>query len=48
MNEVKDELIRNDNEMKRPSKVNTRDIRPRVAQVTKEERTYERDEISIF
>jgi len=29
-----DELIRNEDEMKRPSRVNTRDIRPREAQVS--------------
>ena len=33
-NEVKIELIRNEDEMKRPSRVNTRDIRPREAQVS--------------
>jgi hypothetical protein len=30
MDEVENELIRNGNEVKRPSRVNTRDIRPRV------------------
>jgi hypothetical protein len=49
MNE--DELIRNEDEMKRPSRVSTRDIRPREAQVSTdygEKEIRKRDEISIF
>jgi hypothetical protein len=33
MDESEDELLRNDNEVKRPLKVKARDIRRRVAQV---------------
>jgi predicted secreted Zn-dependent protease len=41
-------VIRNDNEMKKPNRVNTRDIRPiREAQV-KKTTEFERDEIVSF